>query len=93
MKPQVSSFLSPLNFAANAVAFAPQEFGLCIASGCADGSIAIHKWAGSERNEWNVTKIDNAHAHGVTAVSWAPGSDSTQQLASSGCDQHVRVWK
>ncbi|KAF8055592.1 SEC13B [Scenedesmus sp. PABB004] len=87
----------------NSIAFAPHELGLILAAASSDGSVSIieHKPDGS----WESSKISNAHAIGVTAVSWAPavpagGLVSSQppaapakRLCTAGCDNTVKVWK
>eukprot|EP00894_Picocystis_sp_ML_P002629 jgi/Pico_ML_1/53146/g3749.t1 len=54
----------------NAVEWAPHQVGLCFACGSSDGTLSIV----SQRTDggWDAQKIPDAHALGVTSVSWAP---------------------
>jgi protein transport protein SEC13 len=87
----------------NSVAFAPYEYGLCVASASSDGTIALiqHK-----DGEWSVQRF-MAHHTGVNAISWAPYKEApslgsfgkstnlppAMRLASAGCDGLVKIWR
>merc|ERR1712144_115133 len=88
----------------NAVTFAPQECGLCLAAASSDGSISILTYNGNTGN-WSTEKIANAHSLGCLSVSWAPAfqpgamvqpSSAPLQppkfLVSCGCDNSIKVW-
>lgn len=87
----------------NSVQFAPAELGLILACGSSDGSISVLSYnVGS--NTWDAKKIQNAHAIGCNAVSWAPaitpvfsgGEHETtpvKRLVSGGCDNLVKIWR
>lgn len=83
----------------NCVDWAPHQVGLCFACGSSDGSLSVV----SQRNDggWDAQKIPDAHALGVTSVSWAPfqagassenGGTMPNYLVSGGCDNCVRIW-
>lgn len=84
----------------NAVEWAPHQVGLCFACGSSDGTLSIV----SQRTDggWDAQKIPDAHALGVTSVSWAPfqagatgeggGGTMPNYLVSGGCDNCVRIW-
>lgn len=89
----------------NSVQFAPVSYGLILACGSSDGSISVLTYQ-SEINTWDAKKIQNAHAIGCNAVSWAPAitSEATfdnkndaqpvvKRLVSGGCDNLVKIWK
>jgi len=84
----------------NSIAWAPHEFGLCLACGSSDGHISVLSLKGEI---WEDKKFF-AHEIGVNAVSWAPavsagslvGSNSqapTKRLVSGGCDKLVKIWR
>ncbi|OQV25504.1 Protein SEC13-like protein [Hypsibius exemplaris] len=86
----------------NCVAFAPFDLGrLMLACGASDGTIII--LASRDDGSWGVTKIPNAHALGVMAVSWGDpffmpvngkrGETTTARLATGGCDNCVKIWR
>ncbi|KAJ3638041.1 hypothetical protein MTP99_001450 [Tenebrio molitor] len=89
----------------NSVQFAPPEYGLVLACGSSDGSISFLSYI-SDTHSWDAKKIQNAHAIGCNAVSWAPAitpmssdfnqSDTTKlvkRLVSGGCDNLVKIWR
>lgn len=88
----------------NSVQFAHVNFGLVLACGSSDGSISILTFQ-SETNTWEAKKIQNAHAIGCNAVSWAPpftaepayekntNQPIIKRLVSGGCDNLVKIWK
>nr|CAI5845509.1 unnamed protein product [Callosobruchus analis] len=89
----------------NSVQFAPPEFGLILACGSSDSSISILSY-NQGTNSWDAKKIQNAHAIGCNAVSWAPaitpsfGNNEADQkpqqikrLVSGGCDNLVKIWR
>jgi protein transport protein SEC13 len=88
----------------NSIAWAPYEYGAVLACASSDGSVSVltHKPDGS----WERVKIPGAHPVGCTAVSWAPANvpgsiagaagpnqGSNPRLASSGCDNSVKIWE
>ncbi|CAB3409537.1 unnamed protein product [Caenorhabditis bovis] len=74
------------------VAFAPQQFGLILASASADGDIGILRFDAATSN-WCPSKIMKTHEQGVNAVSWAPATpDNKKRLVSSGNDKCVKIW-
>jgi len=89
----------------NSVCWAPHELGLMLACCSSDGSISVLAHKGD--NEWEATKIPNAHQIGCNAVSWAPaiipGSlieppattkpTFPKMLVSAGCDKLVKIWR
>ncbi|KAJ8672980.1 hypothetical protein QAD02_004241 [Eretmocerus hayati] len=85
----------------NTVSWAPDDFGLILACGSADGSISFLINNGET---WETKKIQNAHTIGCNAVSWCPAREPTfdpvtqqkvqvKRLASAGCDNIVKIWK
>eukprot|EP01062_Namystynia_karyoxenos_P075754 TRINITY_DN7340_c0_g1_i1.p2 TRINITY_DN7340_c0_g1~~TRINITY_DN7340_c0_g1_i1.p2 ORF type:complete len:313 (+),score=55.61 TRINITY_DN7340_c0_g1_i1:143-1081(+) len=85
------------------VAWAPPEYGAVLASGGVDGMLVIATQA--KGGEWSEERFQ-AHAGGVTAVSWAPFLTSgvfiqpmrdvdreRRRLVSGGCDGQVLVWQ
>ncbi|XP_064486971.1 protein SEC13 homolog isoform X2 [Ornithodoros turicata] len=54
----------------NSISWAPHEFGLMLACGSSDGAVSVLSMSGG--GQWNAKKINNAHAIGCNAVSWAP---------------------
>jgi len=90
----------------NSVCWAPHELGLLLACGSSDGTISILTHNGG--NEWEATKIPNAHHNGCNAVSWAPAvipgslieSQSASRpttfpkmIVSAGCDKLLKIWR
>lgn len=90
----------------NSVCWAPHETGLILACASSDGSISILAHKGND--EWEATKIPDAHINGCLAVSWAPAvtpgslieaptegrSNSFQKMiVSAGIDQLLKTWK
>eukprot|EP00923_Selenidium_pygospionis_P041510 GHVN01071954.1.p1 GENE.GHVN01071954.1~~GHVN01071954.1.p1 ORF type:complete len:375 (-),score=37.11 GHVN01071954.1:41-1165(-) len=88
----------------NGVAFAPWELGLHLAVVSSDGSVSVHTHMPD--NTWSKKQFQ-AHANGVTSVSWAPASRcsslsngptlqqqsmSVKQIVTGGCDNQIRVW-
>ncbi|RWR82822.1 protein transport protein SEC13 B-like protein [Cinnamomum micranthum f. kanehirae] len=88
----------------NSISWAPHDLGLILASACSEGSISVF----SQRPDgsWDSARINQAHSVGVTSVSWAPSTapgslissssaadQPVYKLASSGCDNTVKVWK
>ncbi|GAQ83077.1 Vesicle coat complex COPII subunit SEC13 [Klebsormidium nitens] len=88
----------------NSIAWAPYEYGAVLACASSDGSVSVltHKPDGT----WERVKIPGAHPVGCTAVSWAPANvpgaiagtlgpnqGSNPRLASSGCDNTVKIWE
>uniref|UniRef100_H2ZKR6 Protein SEC13 homolog n=1 Tax=Ciona savignyi TaxID=51511 RepID=H2ZKR6_CIOSA len=89
----------------NSVCWAPHELGLILACGSSDGSISVIKHHGE--NQWEATKINNAHTGGCNAVSWAPAvvpgslieppsqnqqNTFVKKFCSAGCDNLIKVW-
>ncbi len=87
---------------ATVVAWAPQEFGLCLAAGISDGRISIISIVD---NNWQDYSFE-AHLGGVNAVSWGPAIPSNalfsqnaaeaapaMRLVSGGIDHRVKMWK
>eukprot|EP00923_Selenidium_pygospionis_P041508 GHVN01071952.1.p1 GENE.GHVN01071952.1~~GHVN01071952.1.p1 ORF type:complete len:318 (-),score=20.74 GHVN01071952.1:668-1621(-) len=85
----------------NGVAFAPWELGLHLAVVSSDGSVSVHTHMPD--NTWSKKQFQ-AHANGVTSVSWAPASRcsslsngptlqqqsmSVKQIVTGGCDNQV----
>lgn len=89
-----------MKLSVNSICWAPHEHGLSLAAGSSDGSIWIIEQRG---DRWIETLVSaNAHAVGVTSVSWRPvvafGALSSAvvpplQLVSGGCDNAVRFAK
>uniref|UniRef100_A0A8C5W5H4 Protein SEC13 homolog n=1 Tax=Microcebus murinus TaxID=30608 RepID=A0A8C5W5H4_MICMU len=89
----------------NSVCWAPHHYGLILACGSSDGAISLLTYTGE--GQWEVKKINNAHAIGCNAVSWAPavvpGSlidqpsgqkpNYIKKFASGGCDNLIKLWK
>ncbi|KJH43681.1 WD domain, G-beta repeat protein [Dictyocaulus viviparus] len=84
----------------NAVAFAPHQLGLLLATGSADSSIGILEF-NPQSAQWVESRIAKAHEQGVNAVSWSPaeraiesGGDQSfrKRLASCGNDKLVKIW-
>lgn len=75
-----------------------------LACGSSDGCISILTYQ-PETNSWDIKKIQNAHAIGCNAVSWAPGISPepliegtkpqtlVKRLVSGGCDNLVKIWR
>ncbi|XP_058790899.1 protein SEC13 homolog [Phymastichus coffea] len=85
----------------NSIAWAPHEIGLVLACGSSDGSISILTNNG---DNYESTKIPNAHTIGCNSISWCPAVESTldsisqqkiliKRLASAGCDNLIKIWK
>lgn len=66
----------------NSVQWAPREFGLMLACASADGSISILRRM-SDSEDWDATRITNAHGVGVNAISWAPPISSVSTIYRS----------
>lgn len=94
------------NSSVNSICWAPHEFGLMLACGSSDGAISILKHTGD--NEWEATKIPNAHLVGCNAVSWAPAhtpgsvidapaatrpTTFPKMIVSAGSDKLVKIWR
>lgn len=54
--------------AVTCLAWAPQELGLMFACGCSNGKVYVV----TAEADWSVSTIEDAHAGGVTGVSWCP---------------------
>lgn len=91
----------------NGVSFGPWEYGLALASCSTDGSIIIFS-KGSDENGWSKKIIKDAHAGGVTSLSWATATSPAtlaagpacigatlgpKRIVSGGCDNFVRIWE
>jgi len=100
---QVYRTPSTLHFGSiNSISFGPYELGLLLACASSDGTVSVIEYKSD--GSFDSAKISNAHAIGVTAVSWAPstapgalvsGQASGQQvkrLVTAGCDNTVKVW-
>eukprot|EP00879_Flechtneria_rotunda_P017426 GHRR01018259.1.p1 GENE.GHRR01018259.1~~GHRR01018259.1.p1 ORF type:complete len:242 (+),score=67.87 GHRR01018259.1:119-844(+) len=86
----------------NSIGFAPQELGLILACASSDGTVSIVQL--TQEGNWETSKISNAHAIGVTAVSWAPAVPAgglvasspptavVRRLCTAGCDNTIKVW-
>jgi protein transport protein SEC13 len=57
----------------NSVCWAPYDIGLVLAAGSSDGTISVHTYQQLD-GSWEVRRIQNAHALGCNAVSWAPST-------------------
>ena len=88
----------------NALAFAPHELGLVLACASSDGSASVLTY-NQGTTQWDVAKIERAHATGALAVSWAPAvppgalvsADGAQKavrrLVTCGCDNTAKIWE
>ena len=78
----------------NSVCWAPQEYGLMLAAGSSDGAVSITAQR-PDTNQWETTKIPNAHTIGCNAVSWAPfnADGGPRRFVSGGCDNICKVWR
>nr|CAB3265928.1 protein SEC13 homolog [Phallusia mammillata] len=89
----------------NSVCWAPHELGLMLVCGSSDGGISVLKHKGD--NQWEASKINNAHTVGCNAVSWAPAvapgslieppsamqqANFTKKFVSGGCDNLIKIW-
>ncbi|CAH0477329.1 unnamed protein product [Peronospora belbahrii] len=82
------------------VAWAPYEYGLCLASASADGQVSFLTRV---REGWVVSSSfrNSEEGMGCTAVSWAPynslGSQGAQgpiqRVVTGSCNQVVTIWK
>ncbi|KAJ1375098.1 Nuclear pore complex protein 20 [Parelaphostrongylus tenuis] len=84
----------------NAVAFAPHQLGLLLATASADCSIGILEF-NPQNAQWVETRIMKAHELGVNAISWSPpqrtildAEDHSYRkcFASCGNDKLVKIW-
>ncbi|GMR50415.1 hypothetical protein PMAYCL1PPCAC_20610, partial [Pristionchus mayeri] len=86
----------------NAVAFAPQQYGLMLATASSDGSFAVLTFD-YNTEQWSVNRVNQAHEQGVNAISWAPavnlgafeGRDecaAPRRLVTAGNDKLVKIW-
>lgn len=79
----------------NGICWAPQEFGLILASANSDGSVVVSAFS---ENVWrDAVKVGSgpvAHPMGAMSVSFLPFLTglSSPVLASAGCDACVRLW-
>jgi protein transport protein SEC13 len=86
----------------SSVAWAPQEFGLCLAAGVSDGRIAVISLVD---NNWQDYSFE-AHLGGVNSVSWGPAIPANalfsqnaaeaapaMRLVSGGLDNRVKMWR
>mmetsp|Transcript_105640 Transcript_105640/g.187838 ORF Transcript_105640/g.187838 Transcript_105640/m.187838 type:complete len:341 (-) Transcript_105640:93-1115(-) len=80
----------------NDAEFAPQEYGLRLASASSDGTVSILTY--SPDGQWH-RNVLQAHAGGAQTLNWAPVTyrdgvpSGSIRLATGGCDNSVRVWK
>nr|DAD44628.1 TPA_asm: hypothetical protein HUJ06_002858 [Nelumbo nucifera] len=56
----------------DSIAWAPHELGLYLACGSSDGNISV--FTARADGGWDTARIDQAHAVGVTLVSWDPST-------------------
>ncbi|KAL3914487.1 MAG: hypothetical protein SGPRY_007607 [Prymnesium sp.] len=91
---------APASMAVNSIAWAPKEFGLCLA--CASSDETVRVLTRNPDDTWDVKIIPAAHKTGVNAVSWAPATTSSMlapaelpamRLVSGGCDNMVKLWR
>ena len=77
----------------NSVCWAPQEYGLMLAAGSSDGTVSIITL--SSENQWESTKIPNAHTIGCNAVSFEPfnAAGGPKRFVSGGCDNICKIWR
>ena len=83
----------------NAISFAPQHFGLAVATAGSDGHVFVSTcpegiWRESVSIAEAAKQGNDAHALGAMAVSWAPmpGPDAPVLIASGGADNKVKLW-
>lgn len=82
----------------NAVHWAPEEYGLTLATASSDGTVAVTvyndgHWHESVKVSNNTNRI--AHAMGANCVAFAPFKNMIAGkilMASGGCDNCVRLW-
>ncbi|GMR50551.1 hypothetical protein PMAYCL1PPCAC_20746, partial [Pristionchus mayeri] len=86
----------------NSVAFAPQQYGLMLATASSGGSFAVLTFD-YNTGQWSVNRVNQAHEQGVTTISWAPavslgafkGRDecvAPRRLVTAGNDKLVKIW-
>jgi len=88
----------------NTIAWAPYEYGqMTLACGSSDGDVSILHYQESD-GSWQANRIQQAHATGVTCLSWAPAmgpgsalqpveeTTPTLKLVSGGCDNSLKIW-
>jgi len=91
----------------NSISWAPHSYGLILAAGSSDGTLAVYEH--KENGQWEKRSV-LAHQGGCCAVSWGPdiktgallsgegGAASAasvrapRRLVTGGCDNHVRIW-
>ena len=84
----------------NAVAWAPNEYGLILAAASSDGNVSWHQHVNN--SDWTHNLFE-ASRMGCNAVSWAPfnapgstpgaGQGHALQLVTGSCDGVARIWR
>ena len=91
----------------NSIAWAPKEFGLCLA--CASSDETVRVLTRNADDTWDAKLIKaagnpKAHVTGCNSVSWAPaiapgalasGGEfvPSMRLVTGGCDNMVKLWR
>jgi len=82
----------------NSVVFSPHEYGLILLACSSDGFISLHEYKSKYNNNilddnW-VSNLYDAHAFGVTSISWEPSTreDQTIRFVSGGNDNKLKIW-
>jgi protein transport protein SEC13 len=66
-------FFAYTKYVVNAIAWAPHELGLILASASSDCTIVVNTYQ-EQTNNWEPKIIKNAHEVGCNAISWAPSA-------------------